>query len=883
MKSITTFKNDIFISTSTSYYGFNWLDNNQFNPNDDALSSNRVPLNNLSQLSPFNAGVIAITRTEERTISLEPVDRDLIIDISHNDLASGVNDLKVTHSFNTFNTEEEAGTGLFKRTNNILSSKIVNSFTADHSESTGESSVKHFLGQYISSYSYTSFETFKLEKPAVVNYLNQDIYEGVSNQSPTIENDVFPSCLTNFYSINGLDNNQTNPNYGAVGSNLVNIAPLDYGDRISSPAGATRPNARVISNTLAQQDQIIPSDRGLTNLIWAFGQFLDHDIVLTPENPEVEVHISVPAGDPFLDPQGTGKVTIPLDYTAFTAGTGTSIDNPAEIANNITAWIDGSNIYGSDTERNHYLRQFTGGLLKVSEGNLLPFGTESLENANPSRQDPLNLFVAGDIRANENSVLVAMHTLFVREHNRIAGELAKAHPHWSDEQLYERARQINIAQYQSIVYNEYLTALLGVEALPEYSGYDPTINPNIHRSFSSAAFRIGHTQLSSEILRLDTEGKEIPEGSLTLADVFFSSTKTIQESGIDPILRGISSSISQDVDLKLIDDVRNLLFTFGSHTSGRDLFAINVERGRLNGVSDYNTVREAYGLTKVDSFDDITSDVEIQAQLSSLYGDVDNIDLFVGLLAEDHQTGAAVGETLQTILAKQFIALREGDLLYYEHIFTPAEIVELNNIKLSDIILRNTDTTIIQDNAFSLINEGTSADDRLRGGLGNDSIYGGEGDDMIYGFQGDDFLSGGAGDDFLVDHEGKNLLEGGLGNDFYQLSLDSGGSEIIDRDGWDYLLITSDGVDADRINLSHPSSFGAEVIKIARPEVGTIGLERLSNDLIIDISRNGIASAEDDLIIANFFNAEGEAGTGLIEIINNVLGSEIVDYFNEFV
>lgn len=477
----------------------------------------------------------------------------------------------------------------------------------------------------------------------------------------TINNDIFSLGIRNFYSIDGTDNNQTNPDYGAVGSNLLNTAPLDYGDRISSPAGADRPNSRVISNTLAQQDEIIPSDRGLTNFIWAFGQFLDHDIVLTPENAQNRVNIPVPSGDSFLDPEGIGRVTIPLSGTAFTEGTGTSVDNPGQISNEITAWIDGSNIYGSNGTRLNYLRADAGGLLKVSEGNLLPFADELIPNANPSRQDPTSLFVAGDIRANENSVLASMHTLFVREHNRIAEELAIAHPEWNDNQLFERARQINIAQYQSIVYNEYLPAILGVNTLPEYTGYDPEINPNIDRSFSSGAFRIGHTQLSSEILRLDTEGNEILEGNLTLSEVFFRSAGVIQESGIDPILRGIGSSLSEDVDTKIINDVRNLLFGGGDRISGRDLFAINIERGRLNGVSDYNTVREAFGLPLVDSFDDITSNVELQTDLATLYGNVDNIDLYVGLLAEDHQPGTVVGETIQTILSDQFRNLRSGD------------------------------------------------------------------------------------------------------------------------------------------------------------------------------------------------------------------------------
>lgn len=91
-----------------------------------------------------------------------------------------------------------------------------------------------------------------------------------------------------FRSFDGTNNNLTNVLYGSTGSNQLEIVPLDYGDKISSPAGQNRLNPREISNAIAQQNEIIPSDQGLTNFMWAFGQFVDHDVVLTPENSEIE-------------------------------------------------------------------------------------------------------------------------------------------------------------------------------------------------------------------------------------------------------------------------------------------------------------------------------------------------------------------------------------------------------------------------------------------------------------------------------------------------------------------------------------------------------------------------------------------------------------------
>ena len=509
------------------------------------------------------------------------------------------------------------------------------------------------------------------------------------------------------YAYDGTQNNFSHPAWGAVQTPLISIAPLAYADGASTPAGGNRPNPRVISNALAQQDVSIPDPRGLTNVIWAWGQFLDHDLDLTPELSYQEaarqdrfISIPVPSGDPYLDPFGTGEVSIELRDTVRMEGTGTDPSNPSQLPNVVTSWMDGSQVYGSSQERALALRSFTAGELLISEGNLLPLNTAGLENDNPTERPPEQLFVAGDVRANENVVLTSLHTLFVREHNRLARQLALAEPTWSDEQLYQAARQINAAQIQSITYNDYLPTLLGVAALPTYGGYDPSVNPGISRTFSTAAFRLGHTQLSSEIFRIDPDGALIPEGNLSLAESFFPGSGALQQAGIDPILRGLAASASQRVDTETIGDVRNLLFGFGPAASARDLFAINIQRGRVNGIADYNTIREAFGLSRVQSFAEITSDPSKRAALTTLYESVDSIDAFVGMLAEDLLPGASVGETISAVLVDQFTRLRAADRYYFENVLSADDLERVQSTQLSDIILRNTDTKNIQANVF---------------------------------------------------------------------------------------------------------------------------------------------------------------------------------------
>ena len=675
-------------------------------------------------------------------------------------------------------------------------------------------------------------------------------------QNQLINNNPFLNGDFEAQSIDGTGNNLQNPEYGAAETALTNIAPLAYSNGFSTPTGQNRPNPRTISNAISQQQEDIPDPNGLTNLTWGFGQLLDNDLSLTPDSNR-PINIQVPTGDPFLDPQGNGNVVIGVEDSQFIAGTGTDPSNPRQLPNEITAFIDGSNIYGSNKERTEFLRSHQGGKLKVSEGNLLPFNDGTIEeNDNPTRQDPTELFVAGDVRANENTVLTSIHTLFLREHNRIADELAEAHPEWTDEQLFERARQINTAQLQSITYNEYLPALLGENGLTDYTGYDPNINPGIDRTFSNAAFRLGHTQLSSEIARLDNNGEVIPEGNLTLSEVFFPRGEVLQETGIDSILRGISSTQSQKVDNEIIDDVRNLLFGAGrpGTVSARDLAAINIQRGRHNGVADYNTVRESFGLNRVTSFAEITSDVEKQATLEELYGTVDDIDFFVGMLAEDLLPGASVGESVAAVLSQQFENLRDGDRFYYENVFTPEEIAAVESTTLSDIIRRNTDTTIIQDNAFSLINEGTSESETLNGGLGNDTISGNGGDDVILG---------NAGDDVLSSDDGFSILDGGTGIDVVDYSnlneaiiFDplgivekgfAGVDEIIDIE----TIRGASGLD-NTIDGFFISDFGASITADLSSNSLTVNDEFLgSSTFTIENFQHVIGTTQDDVFIGN--------------------------------
>jgi peroxidase len=503
-------------------------------------------------------------------------------------------------------------------------------------------------------------------------------------------------------SLDGSGNNPMHEAWGTADAAFLRVAEAAYADGSSAPSGADRPSARLISNALAESPpEGIVNDRNLSAFVYAWGQFLDHDLTLTDTAVPMEMLvIDVPEGDPWFDPAGSGTAVIPLSRSAYDPGTGT-ID-PRQQVNSISAYLDGSQIYGVDAERSAALREFVGGRLVTSAGDLLPYNTAGLPNGTIGLVPAEELFLAGDVRANENPELIALHTLFVREHNRIADEAAVRHPEWTDEQLFQHARRIVIAELQAITFNEFLPALFGQRSdasatVRNYAGYRSDVNAGITNEFATAAYRFGHSMLGDDIAFLDDVGNEVRD-ALGLREAFFNAA-VVAETGIEPILKYLASDRAQEIDTRVVDDVRNFLFGAPGQ-GGFDLAALNIERGRDHGLGDYNAVREAFGLARVTSFAEITTDLVIQETLAATYASIDDLDLWVAGLAEQHLPGSSLGETFTAILVDQFTRLRDGDRFWYENVL-PRELVHrIEETSLADIVRRNTSLTSLQCDLF---------------------------------------------------------------------------------------------------------------------------------------------------------------------------------------
>jgi len=529
-----------------------------------------------------------------------------------------------------------------------------------------------------------------------------------------------PPPVPEFRDVTGNGNNVANPTWGNAGENLIrdltmpndDVALSNYGDGLSTPAGTSRPSARVISNAIFDQSFSVPDPSGTTDLFWVWGQFVDHDIDLTGgASPSEPFDIPVPLGDPVFDPMNTGINVISMSRSLHDLATGTAVSNPRQQINEITSYHDASNIYGSDLIRANNLRFGMDGKLNVTQSNEIPESTDLLplnivgeDNANAGPIPAAQLFLAGDVRANEQAALTALHTLFVREHNRLAAEIQSNNPGWNDERIYQEAKLLVEGELQWITYNEFLTVLLGPNFTPDPFAYDPLIKAQIANEFSTEAYRYGHDAISSEVERIDPDtGNEFIDGNgighLSLVQAFFNPN-WIKDNGIDEILLGVSLSPGEKIDHLMVDELRNLLFG-PPGSPGLDLAALDIQRGRDHGIPDYNAVRVAYGLAPVVFFSDITSDVALQQTLETQYGTVDNIDLWVGGLSEDLANGSMLGELFSTIIKLQFETIRDGDRLYYENRGLSQE--QLNIIEdsyLSDVIMRNTKISSMQDNVF---------------------------------------------------------------------------------------------------------------------------------------------------------------------------------------
>ncbi|XP_014485955.1 PREDICTED: chorion peroxidase [Dinoponera quadriceps] len=524
---------------------------------------------------------------------------------------------------------------------------------------------------------------------------------------------------------------------GQWGSSLMpfrRVLPADYADGFESPrrarSGGELPSAREVS--LKVHGPSPSSNPSFTVMLAVFGQFLDHDITATALSqgvngssiaccPPSKRHpecfpVRIGAGDPAHDLNGRDCMDFVRSAPAPRCKLG-----PREQLNQVSAFIDGSAIYGADASTVRDLREFAGGRLRMQ----LVAGNRSLLPASRNPDDGCNreaerrrgryCFSAGDARANENLHLTTMHLLWARQHNRVADQLSTINPAWSDETLYQEARRIVGAQLQHIAYREFLPVVLGdgrmKELKPMSAGSyrkrtddpdEPINDPTVANHFAAAAFRFAHTLLPGLMRITDVE-----KGTSTYTELhrmLFNPYSLYSEDGIERSITSATSNVIQRYSTHVTSQLTSHLFEdpfVGNSTGmacGLDLVSLNIQRGRDHGLPGYTVWREYCGLGKARTFDDLGKYLEPSAlrQISLLYESVDDVDLYTGALAELPESGSLVGPTFACLIADQFLRLQKGDRYWYEfaeqpYPFTEDQLAELRKSSLAKLICDTSD------------------------------------------------------------------------------------------------------------------------------------------------------------------------------------------------
>ena len=452
-------------------------------------------------------------------------------------------------------------------------------------------------------------------------------------------------------SLDGSGNNVEHPTWGRIGTHYPRLAKPGYADGIQRMVEG--PSPRFISNRIFNDvGQNVLSENAVSQWGWVWGQFLDHTFGLRNEQPGENAPIPFAVNDHlerFRDDLGL------ISFTRTPAAPGTGVTTPRQQVNTVSSYIDAYAVYGGTNARLDWLRvgPIDGDPTNNSASLMLPDGylprTDARgadDSAKPGMDlmgqlvtHPATAAVAGDVRANENAALTAVHTLFAREHNRLVSLLPRT---LSEEEKFQIARRVVGAEQQYVTYHEFLSAL-GVR-LPPYRGYHENVDAAISDEFATVGYRVhsmvhgelepkapASTYSAQQLAAFTSRGIQVKRDGADVIlviplGVAYGNPGLLESVGLGPMLEGLADERQYKNDEQIDDSMRSILFQIpkpgirnpsacgepvvnpGCYTVVQDLGAIDVQRNRDHGIPAYNDLRTAYGLRPKTSYEAITGE-----------------------------------------------------------------------------------------------------------------------------------------------------------------------------------------------------------------------------------------------------------------------------------
>jgi hypothetical protein len=460
-----------------------------------------------------------------------------------------------------------------------------------------------------------------------------------------------PAHLVN-RSVDGSHNDLDHPSMGMAGARFGRNIPLD------SVLSVTRdelmePNPREVSRRLLTRSPFLPAE-SINTLAAAWLQFMIRDWFTHGEGDTSRlVDIPLPIGDDWYE----NPMRIPRIKTDPSRPD--DAEGPITTLNEVTHWWDGSSLYGSSMEEQARVRSGLDGKLRVTEDGRLPLPDDP-------ELDPT-------MRAGFWTGLGMLMTLFVREHNAVCDRLKADYPHWDDEELFQRARLVVAALMAKIHTAEWTPAVIShpttVYALR--ANWFGVAGERIARTFG----RISDSEVISGIPGAPTEHYGVP---FSLTEEFTSVYRMHPLLPDDFDLRSVhgDTPLKQCIFRELAGPqfkeivktyaLGDLFYSFGTTHPGAivlrnyprflqeyerpdgkliDLASTDIVRIRELGVPRYCEFRRLMHLAAPRSFAELTDDAALAAEMADLYGDIEKVDLMVGLFAEKRPAGFAFSDT----------------------------------------------------------------------------------------------------------------------------------------------------------------------------------------------------------------------------------------------